>query len=162
MTAAIVITTLAYLHIISAVTWLGGATLFVSVIAPGLRSVSPMARLEFLAKVGPKASQFFIGAATATIVFGLALLSAFSVDFGWKLDTGITLALIAYLLALIVTVPSIRKASRLAREALASGQAGPPNPEIPKAMRRGGIASTIVVVLLVLTLAFMVATGFPF
>lgn len=162
MTAAVIITVLAFLHIISAMGWLGGAILFVSVIAPGLRSISPMASLEFLAKVGPRATRFFIGAATSTIIFGLLLLFSFSVDFGWKLDAGITIALIAYVIALVVTVPSFRKADRLAKEALASGQAGPPNPELPKAIKRGGVATTIVVLLLIVALAFMVGTGFPF
>jgi Na+(H+)/acetate symporter ActP len=76
LVAPIVITALAYLHVLAAMGWLGGAILFVSSIAPGLRSLSPTASLEFLAKVGPRSTRFFAGTATATIVFGLALLKA--------------------------------------------------------------------------------------
>jgi hypothetical protein len=162
MVALIVITILAYLHIISAMGWLGGAVLFVSVVAPGLRSLSPTARLEFLSKVGPRAIRFFIGSSTATIVFGLALLFSFPGVFGTTITAGLTLGLIAYLDAMLVAIPSLRKADHLANEVLAGGQAGPPSPELAKALKRGGIGSATVVVLLVITLMFMVTAGFPF
>ena len=163
MLAPIVITILAYLHIISAMGWLGGAVLFVSAVAPGLRSLSPTARLEFLSKVGPRAVRFFIGSSTATIVFGLALLFSFPGAFSTTITAGLTFGLIAYLDAILVSIPSLRKADHLAKEMLASGQAGgPPSPELAKALKRGGIGATTVVVLLVITLIFMVTAGFPF
>ncbi len=156
------ITVLAYLHIISAMGWLGGAVLFVSVLAPGLRSLSPMASMEFLSKVGPRATRFFIGTSTATVVFGLSLLYADLSVLSTDIYVGLTLGLIAYLDAMLVTVPGFRKADYLAKEKLASGQAGPPPPEFAKALRRGGLGVATVVVLLVITLMFMVASGFPF
>ena len=162
MVAPIVITILAYLHIISAMRWLGGAVLFVSAVAPGLRSMSPTARLEFLSKIGPRATRFFIGSSTATIVFGLALLFSFPGAFSTTIIAGLTLGLIAYLDAILVSIPSLRKADHLAKEMLASGQAGPPSPELAKVLKRGGIGATTVVVLLVITLIFMVTAGFPF
>src|SRR2546426_2052471 len=93
MVAPIVITILAYLHIISAMGWLGGAVLFVSAVAPGLRSFSPMARLEFLSKVGPRATRFFIGRSPATIVFGPVLLFSFPRAFSTTLNLRLTLRL---------------------------------------------------------------------
>jgi len=162
MVAPIVITILAYLHIISAMGWLGGAVLFVSVVRPGLRSLSPTARLEFLSKILPGATRFFIGSSTATIVFGLALLFSFPGAFSTTITVGLTLGLIAYLDAILVSIPSLRKADHLAKEMLASGQAGPPSPELAKVLKRGGIGATTVVVLLVITLIFMVTAGFPF
>ncbi len=162
MVAPIVVTILAYLHIISAMGWLGGATLFVSVVGPGLRSLSPTARIEFLSKIGPGATRFFIGSSTATIVFGLGLLFSFSGAFSTTMTAGLALGLIAYLDAILVAIPALRKADHLAKEMLASGQAGPPSPELAKALKRGGIGVATVVVLLVITLMFMVAAGFPF
>jgi len=162
MVAQIVITILAYLHIISAMGWLGGAVLFVSVVGPGLRSLSPTARLEFLSKVGPRAIRFFIGSSTATIVFGLGLLYAFPGASSTTISAGLTLGLIAYLVVIFVSIPSLRKADHLAKEMLASGQAGPPSPELAKELKRGGIGVATVVVLLVITLMFMVTAGFPF
>ena len=65
--------------------------------------------------------------------------------------------------AILVSIPSLRKAGHLAKEMLASGQAGgPPSPELAKVLKRGGIGATTVVVLLVITLIFMVTAGFPF
>jgi len=163
MVAPIVVTILAYLHIISAMGWLGGAALFVSVVGPGLRSLSLTARLEFLSKIGPGATRFFIGSSTATIVFGLALLFSFPGASSATLTTGLAVGLIAYLDAILVAIPSLRKADHLAKEMLASGQAGgPPSPELAKALKRGGIGVATVVVLLVITLISMVTAGFPF
>src|SRR5207247_8055479 len=97
MVAPIVITILAYLHIISAMGWLGGAVLFVSVVGPGLRTLSPMARIEFLSKIGPGATRFFIGSSTATIIFGLGLLFSFPNGFDAPITSGPTHRLFAYL-----------------------------------------------------------------
>jgi len=141
--------------------WLGGAILFVSSVAPGLRSLSPTARLEFLTIVGPKSTRFFAGSATATIVFGLALLGVVPGLLGTSLMVGIAIGLVAYVTALI-TMLSFRKADRVAKQALEGGQTGPPPPELAKALKRGGIAVTITVLLLVVALMFMVVTGFPF
>src|SRR5437867_13100746 len=104
MIAPIVITILAYLHIISAMGWLGGAVLFVSAVAPGLRSLSLTARLEFLSKVGPRAVRFFIGCSTATIVFGLVLLFSFPGAFIATVTAVFIFGLFAYLVAILVSI----------------------------------------------------------
>jgi uncharacterized membrane protein len=161
LVAPIVVTVLAYLHIISAMGWLGGAVLFVSVLAPGLRSLTSSASLEFLAKVGPKSTRFFAFAATATIVFGLALLLAIPELLGTPLVFGIGLGLVAYLTA-VLTMLSFRKVDDIANEILAGKRQGPPPPEFTKALRRGGLSVTATTLLLVLALIFMVTAGFPF
>jgi len=160
MVAASVITILAFLHIITAVGWLGGAILFVSSIAPGLRSLSPAASLEFLAKVGPRTTRFFAGAATGTIVFGMALLSVLP-GVTNTIYYGVGLGLIAYLTA-ILTILSFRKADKIARSILEGPRAGPPPPEFQNAMRTGGISVTLTVLLLIISLVFMVYAGSPF
>jgi hypothetical protein len=161
LVAAIIITVLAFLHVLTAMAWLGGGILFVSSIAPGLRSLSPAASLEFLAKVGPRATRFFLGSATATIVFGLALLGVVPGLMGTSLMGGVAIGLIAYLTA-IMTMLSFRKADDIAKRLLAEGKAGPPPPELAAALKRGGMFVGITVLLLVVALMFMVATGFPF
>jgi len=161
LVAAIVVTVLAYLHVLAAMGWLGGAILSVSSITPGIRSLSPAASLEFLAKVGPRSTRFFAGSATATIVFGLALLGAAPSVLGTSLMGGIAIGLIAYVTA-IITMLSFRKADRVAKQLLAGGQSGPLPPELSKALKRGGISVAITVLLLVVALMFMVVTGFPF
>jgi Na+(H+)/acetate symporter ActP len=111
MADVLLVTILTYLHVILAMGWLGGAVLFLSVIAPGLRSLGPAASLEFLAKVGPRATWFFIGAATSTVIFGPALFFTLAGDFPAThgIYIGIILGLIAYLVGMIVTVPSLRQ-----------------------------------------------------
>jgi uncharacterized membrane protein len=161
LVAAVIITTLAFLHVLSAMGWLGGATLFVSAVVPGTRSMSPTASLEFLAKVGPRSTRFFAGSATATIVFGLALLGVAPGLMGISLMGGIGFGLIAYITA-IFTMVSFRKADNIAKERLASGQTGPPPPELTKALKRGGITVVLTVLLLIIALLFMIVTGFPF
>ena len=142
--------------------WLGGAIIFVSVLIPGLRTLSPAASLEFLTKVGPKSTRFFIGAATATVVFGLALFASLQGDYTSGIYVGVALGLIAYAFALAVPVQAFRKAERLAKQMLANPTQGPPPAEFVGAMKRGALGITIVVVILLLAVVFMVASGSGF
>lgn len=160
MVPLLVITILAYLHIIAAMGWLGGAVLFMSVIVPGLRSFSPGASLEFLTKIESRAIMFFAGTATGTIVFGLGLLFALSIS-GTIIYTGLTLGLLAYLDAMLIAIPAFRKAEHIAKD-LVSGKLSSPPPELASSLRRGTLSVASVVALLLVALMFMVASGFPF
>lgn len=162
MVDQLVIAALTFLHIVSAMGWLGGVMFFLSAVGPGVRSFTPPASLEFLTKVGPKQIRFFAGAATATIIFGLGLLFAtFGADFSaWPgyIEVGFSLGLIAYLIALTVTVPTFRKVDRIARQMM-GGPPGPPPPEFPKLLRRANLAAVAVALILMLTLVFMVGSA---
>src|SRR5260370_35625906 len=61
------------LHVGSIVAWMGGATLFVSVLTPALRRMSPAARGEFVLSVIPSYMRFIGGSSIAAAVAGLAL-----------------------------------------------------------------------------------------
>lgn len=165
MVAAAVITVLAFLHILAAVAWLGSAIFFLSVIGPSVRSLTPAASLEFLTKAGPRQIRFFGGTATATIVFGLALLfAAFGTNYAsWptSIDVGLSLGLLAYLIALVVTIPTFRKADKIAHGMMANPQSGPPPSELARLLKRGNIGAVLVVVILLITAAFMVVSAFP-
>ena len=156
-----VVTTLAVLHVLSAISWLGGATLFVSVIAPGLKTLSPQSTLEFLVKLEAKVTRFFLGASTATVIFGLGLFFASGVDNN-AIWIGLSLGLVAYIVAIGVTVPAFNKVDKLAHQMVAQPQAGPPPAEFTAALKRGGMAATIVVVLLAIAAIFMVISGFAY
>ncbi len=166
MVAAIVITVLAVLHILFAVGWLGAVIFFVSVIGPTLPKFSPPASLEFLAKVGPPQLRFFGVVATGTIVFGLALLfAAFGTDYTFwptSIVIGFSLGFLAYLIAVLVTIPAFRKVDKLAHEMMTNPPTGPPPAEFVKTLNRGRLASALVGLILLLTFLFMVATAFPF
>lgn len=166
MVAPSIITALAILHVLSAMAWFGAGIFFVSAIGPAVRTFTLASSLEFLAKAGPRQIRFFAGSATATIVFGLALLFlGFGTDYTiWPstLSIGFGLGLIAYLDLLIVAAPAFRKADHLAKELLKSPQPGPPPPELQKALSRGRAGAGSTVAILFLATIFMVATGFPF
>lgn len=160
----VVLVTLAFLHILAAIGWLGGAIFFLSAIGPGVRSLSPQASLEYLTKVGPKQVRFFIGTATATIVFGLVLLFY---DFGpnganWptSLDVGFILGFIAYIIAMLVAIPAFRKVDKIAHQMMGNPQGGPPPPEFTKLLKKGTQGVIAVVIFLILATIFMVSTGF--
>lgn len=157
-----VIAILTFLHIVAAIGWLGGVLFFLSAVGPGVRSFTPPASLEFLTKVGPKQLRFFAGAATGTIVFGLGLLFAtFGADAStWPgyIEVGFTLGLIAYLIAMLVTIPTFRKVDKIAHQMM-EGPPGPPPPEFPMLLKRANNAATAVAVILLLTLVFMVSSA---
>jgi len=135
---------------------------FLSAVGPGVRAFTPTAQLEFLTKVGPKQIRFFVGVATGTIVFGLALLfAAFGTDYSsWPnyLQGGFGFGLLAYLVAILVTVPAVSRAGGIARQVM-SAPPGPPPPELPKLIKRANMATMAVALLLLLALAFMVSSA---
>lgn len=161
-----VIAVLTFLHIVSAMGWLGGVIFFISAVGPGVRTFSPLASLEFLTKVGPKQTRFFAGTATSTIIFGLALLfAAFGTDYtAWPryIEVGFTMGLIAYLIAVLVTIPTFRKIDKIAHQIMGNPQQGPPPPEFAKLLKRANMAAMAVAIILLLALVFMVSSAvFP-
>jgi uncharacterized membrane protein len=64
----------AWLHIISAIGWLGGGIMFAFVVGPALAKLSPPSSGEFLVKVVPRVVLFFQISAGTTILFGVLLL----------------------------------------------------------------------------------------
>jgi uncharacterized membrane protein len=158
-----VIAALTILHILSAMAWLGGAIFFLSAIGPGVRTFTPPASLEFLTKVGPRQLRYFAGAGTATIVFGLSLLfAALGTDYStWPryIEVGFGLGLVAYLIAIFVTIPTFRKVDKIAHQMIDNPQKGPPPPEFPKLLARANMAAVLVVLILLVTLVFMVSSA---
>ncbi len=157
-----VIAVLTFLHIVSAMGWLGGVIFFISAVTPGVRTFTPAASLEFLTKVGPKQIRFFAGAATSTVIFGLALLFAtFGTDYtAWPryIEVGFTMGFIAYLIAILVTIPTFRKADKIAHQIIGNPQQGPPPPEFAKLLKRANMAAMAVAIILLLALVFMVSS----
>ena len=162
-----IIAILAYGHVLSAVSWLGGGILTAFVIGPNLRNLAPAAALEFNAKVLPKLVRFVQIALGSTLLFGLLLLYEFGDgDFSWLtnsdqgyiLSAGILVGLITAIFAVSVVIPSFKKVSKFASAALQSGQ--PPAPEMMKYGKRARLGSMAGVFLLLFVLAMMVVSGF--
>jgi uncharacterized membrane protein len=158
---------LAWLHVISAICWLGGGIMFAFVVGPALSRLSPSSSGEFLVKVVPRVVVFFQVFAGLTILFGVLLLYNMgglgllspSSSYGLDLTVGAAIAIVAFIESEFVAVPIQLKAIRMIRKMLAAGQHQPPA-EFPKTLRMATITATLTVVLLILTSLFMVGAGF--
>ena len=153
-------------HILSAMGWLGGGLVTGFAIGPNLRKMPQTAALEFNAKVLPNLITFVQAAAGLTIVFGLGLLgylysqdsTYFSSTSGMDVSVGIVMAAVTAGIAFSMTIPSFKKVSRMSAEVIAGTQQAPP-PEMMKFAKRARQGSLIGVLLLLITLAAMVAAG---
>jgi len=169
LTDPVIITLLAYRHVLSAMGWLGGALLTAFVISPRLQTVTLQSRLEFLAKAMPGLVRFIIGMIIGTFVFGLLLLFGLAngdmsllaptTPFGLAISAGVALAAIAGIVGLAISVLSFNKIIAIAQETLKSGQT-PPQPEMMKYSMRARRGTTLVAVLLLGVLLMMVVAGF--
>ncbi len=154
------VTVIAFFHIISAMGWLGGGILFTSALAPGVRRLSPAASIEFFAVVVPRLTRYFFMVVFSTVIFGPLLFLTIP-DESPLIYGGIATGLTAFLLVLS-EVPRFRRIVRMAQGMMKSGQSGPPPAEYLKEVRRVGISTVVTVLLLVVTLMFMVYSGYPF
>jgi uncharacterized membrane protein len=123
MTDDIVFLTLLVVHIGSIVSWMGGALLFVSVISPSLRSMSPAARGEFVTSTLPRYFRFIQGTALTAVVAGLALygymISSNQAPSGSAqnaLQAGALIALIALIILFGLGIPAGKKMVALIKQ----------------------------------------------
>ncbi len=120
------------IHIVSVVSWMGAAVLFVIVIGPALQKLNAQSRADFLLEVLPKFGRFIQFSSTVTLIAGITLLGYVgSVDTNLLpsglglllLLSGGVLGLVAFIVAMIVVVPSSnRLASALAKLRETQGQ----------------------------------------
>jgi uncharacterized membrane protein len=158
---------LAWLHVVSAIMWLGGGIMFGMIIAPTLSKFSPSASGEFLVRVGVRVGRFFQVVAGTTVLFGLLLLwnvGGFSLldpstTYGLELTIGVTFALLAFVVSEFFAVPPVLKAVRLIKEMQASGAHEPPA-ELARTLRISAQTASLTLVLLIGASIFMVAAGF--
>lgn len=164
----ILIDILGYGHVLSAMGWLGGGILTTFVLGPNLRKLTPAASLEFNAKVLPRIVRFVQAMIGSTFVFGLLLLYFFndgdltwltSTTQGYEISTGMILALTTAAVVWFVTVPSFRKVTEFANRVVQGGEQAP-SPEMMKYGKRARMGSLIGILLLLLVLSMMVASGF--
>ncbi len=166
---SLVIAIIAWLHVASAISWLGGGIMFAFVIGPALAKLSPPSSGEFLVKVVPRVVRFFQIMAGSTVLFGVLLIYSLggnSFDllspshfYGVDLTIGLSIGFITFLISEAVAVPIQLKAIRMIRGMQAAGQHQPPA-EFPKTLKRASDTATLTVYLLILTLVFMIAAGF--
>ncbi|MCI4352726.1 MAG: hypothetical protein L3K14_04980 [Thermoplasmata archaeon] len=162
-----VIWILAWLHVISAIGWLGGGIMVVFVIGPALARLSPVSTGEYFVTVVPRVGRFFQIVPVLTIVFGALLLYdnggfgllSLSTTYGLTLSIGVIFALAAFVVAEFFAIPSMFKIVRMVKKMRASGQAQPPT-EFLATAKLARVTGALSAVLLIITSIFMVGAGF--
>jgi len=156
------------LHVGSIIAWMGGATLFVSVLAPSLRRMSPASRGEFTVSVLPSYMRFIGGSSIVAAVAGLALyayITQVATSFAPSssgliyIQIGAIVTLIVLLIAFGVLIPTIRKLVELLNQA--QKQVGPGGDAVTSAQvanlqKRLGMTARLGVFLLALTFILMI------
>jgi len=161
---------LLWLHIVSAVGWLGAAMVFAMLIGPTLPSLTPASRGELIVKLLPKYIRYAEIFTFVTPIFGLGLAlyishGSFAVfspttygNFGLYISIGALLSVVAWVISFGLVAPTGHKIVSITKEMM-KVLGTPPPPELQKASIRLRIASTAGLVVLFLIVAVMVAAA---
>ena len=159
---------LAWLHIFSAIGWMGTAMFIVIILAPIMSKLSPQSRGELAVQLFPRVARFVIVFAILTMAFGALLvvnmtdanLSALTPANPWglRISAGIALTIVAAGVAGGVVVPTIGRMKTLVEE-MQQNPKGGPSPQLPKLQGRLRIGGSTVLILLAINLVFMVAAA---
>lgn len=156
------------IHVGSIIAWMGGATLFVSVLAPSLRKVSPATRGEFTLSVLPSYMRFIGGSSITAAVAGLALYAyitqvqtslAPSGSGLTYIQIGAIVTLIVLLIAFGVLIPTSRKLVGLLKQSqkqAAPGGDSEMSAQVGNLQKRLGMAARLGVLLLAVTFILMI------
>ena len=156
------------LHVGSIIAWMGGATLFVSVLTPALRKMSPASRGEFVVSVIPSYMRFIGGSSIAAAVAGLALYAyitqvatslAPSGSGAIYIQIGAVVTLIVLLIAFGVLIPTSRKLVGLLKQSqkqAAPGGDAAISAQVGSLQKRLGMAARLGVFLLAVTFILMI------
>lgn len=169
-----------FLHILSAVAWIGGAFVWGMVIAPRLLAKGPMLiRRPVLEALVVPLPRFFHSAGIATLVFGVLLLgdmygwSQFAStlqagSYGAALGAGIVLAVIMVTTGFVVIEPTIKKLLATVQSIPAPSPGSPPSPppvavqaqlaSLGKRMRMAGMAQVLMGTLALIAMTWAVST----
>ena len=161
-------TVLIYLHIFSAVGWLGGVLTFRLVLTPLMPKLSGSTRGELVVKLFPKFLTTVVSFAGMTGAFGILLAFTLSSEdpnlyplsgmWGLRIMIGASVALIVFLLGFLVSLPAVKKMAGMLTEMQAKNQQQPP-PEFPKLQKRVAMLANIGLILLVIVLMLMVSAA---
>jgi uncharacterized membrane protein len=164
MMADAVFLVLLILHVGSIIAWMGGATLFVSVLTPALRKMSPGSRGEFVVSVIPSYMRFIGGSSIAAAVAGLALYAyitqvatslAPSGSGAIYIQIGAVVTLIVLVIAFGVLIPTSRKLVGLLKQAAPGGDSAI-SAQVGSLQKRLGMAARLGVFLLAVTFILMI------
>lgn len=154
------------LHVGSIIAWMGGATVFVSVLSPGLRRMSPTSRGEFTVSMLPSYMRFIGGSSIGAAVAGLALY-AYITQVATSLapsnsglpyiQVGAVVTLIVLLIAFGILIPTSRKLVALLKQSQGEPAADAVvTAQVAGLQKRLGMAARLGVLLLAVTFILMI------
>ena len=143
------------------VSWFGGALLFTTVVTPTLQKLEPSSRIDFIKKVLPRFLKFIGASSGGAVLAGIALyvyVNGFVVSLAPDssglifIQVGAILGLIAFLIAMVVVIPTGRKL------VASLSDAKPPPPErVARLQARLRMGASAAAGILLVTLILMVA-----
>ena len=151
-------------HITAIVAWMGGGVLFVSVVTPSLRDMSPSSKSEFIRSTLPRYFRFITGSSITALIAGLILYGYITVAATSLAPTssgqiyiqvGAVLGLISLIFVLGFAMPAGRKLVSLTNQ---TAKAPSENMEgqMASLQRRLAMGARLGVVLLGITLVLMI------
>ena len=165
MVGSLINAALAWMHIVSAIGWMGSTIFFAMILAPVMRSLSPQARAEFSIKMTPKFANFVRLFAILTVIFGLSLVLsltkcnlealALTTIWGIGMSGGITLTIIGLALGFGISIPTSKKMVKLTQE-MQSNPQSTAMAQIPKLQKRMAITTITILALQFCIVVFMV------
>ncbi len=168
MVQNLVVVILALFHIMSTIGWMGTAMFVVMVMTPTMLKLSPPSRLELIMGLFPRLIRYVTVFATLTIVFGALLafatvggsMAAFALSnpWGFRISIGAGLTLLAFVVAVGVVVPTLRKIMYMA-EGMKQNPKDKPPAEMASLQKKLKLSSMTVLALLTVILVFMVAAA---
>ena len=162
----IVFLVLLFVHVGTVVLWMGASILYVSVLGPSIKRLSPSSRADLIKAIGSAYERYNLRNATIAIVAGLILYAyvtgrivsvSSNVMLGdsgmpWIL-AGILFGLAAYILGIAVVMRANRG---LMRQMGAAPAGSAPSAEMMSLQRRVAMGSGLQALFLVLALLFMI------
>ena len=161
---------LLWLHIVSAIGWLGATMVFAMLIGPTLPTLTPATRNELIVKLLPKYIRYAEIFTLITPIFGLVLAlyishGSWSVfnpaiygNLGLYLSIGALLSLVAWAVSFGLVAPTGRKVVWFTNEMLKNPSAAPPA-GLLRASKRLRTVSTAGLVILFVIVVCMVAAA---
>ncbi len=143
---------------------MGGAALFVSVIAPSLRTMSPGARGEFVTSTLPRYFRFIGGTSITAVIAGLALYGYITIVANslaptgsgqTSLQIGAVIALIALIILFGFGMPAGRKMVSLVKQ-MTKGPSEDMAAQLAIQQKKATMAARLGVALLGVTLILMI------
>ena len=156
------------LHVGSIIAWMGGATLFVSVLSPSLRKMSPQSRGEFVVSILPSYMRFIGGSSAAAAIAGLALyayITQVATSFAPSssglpyIQAGAIATLIVLIIAFGILIPTTRKLVALVKRSqnqAASGGDAAMSAQVAGLQKKLGMAARLGLLLLAATFILMI------